>query len=107
MSFEPISARRLSTVDFNIYKNRILIKVKLTEPNRYFDWVFDNGPFIRMVISEELSDWLHQMTAGCYNFDVIDKVRLDRDGNLVTDIFFLMAFEKKRDAVLFKLAWTP
>ena len=107
MLFELISGRRLLTVDFKIYSNRILIKVKLTEPNRYFDWILGNGSFIRMVISEELSDWLNQMTAGCYNFDVVDKVRLDRDGNLVTDIFFLMAFEKKRDAVLFKLAWTP
>src|SRR4051812_38741949 len=106
MSFVPTFNPRSSTVDFKLYSCKILIKIKMTEPNSFFEWSFD-GPYLKMIITEELSDWLELMTIGYYNFDVIDKVRMDKDGNHSTDIFFMMTFEKKKDAALFKLVWTP
>jgi hypothetical protein len=52
-----------------------------------------------------MRQWLNEMTTGFYHFDTAYSFNLDPDGNPYAELNFVIMFEYKHDAMLFKLTW--
>jgi hypothetical protein len=86
------------------YPYEVIIEVSLNGLNPFFLWV-PKGGYTKLVLTKDLDRWLDEMITGVYHFDNVYSFHLDADGNPYTKSNFVITFEHKRDAMLFKLAW--